>query len=215
MQYRNSSLSQKCNKRRIGRWRDPFKVWMMNCFQSPGPSTPNVQWVLTTFFFQPRSPLSQTAWCGWNSGPPTLRVYMDLSLSLFGINGREREQVMIDDQTGHHFSTDPVSMIAKEFYYLCSSSKHPNYEEQSLVCTYLSPTYGWCKLWKLCNGGWGRKIRIIGYDSIKRYQLIALRHGAHTWIFSTILKWRNIHWIYVLCNNNKHYCHNSALTKRL
>jgi hypothetical protein len=66
-----------------------------------------------------------------------------MDLSLFGINGREREQVMIDDQTGHHFSTDPVSMIAKEFYYLCSSSsKHPNYEEQSLVCTYLSPTYG-------------------------------------------------------------------------
>ena len=91
MQYRNSSLSQKCNKRRIGRWRDPFKVWMMNCFQSPGPSTPNVQWVLTTFFFQPRSPLSQTAWCGWNSGPPTLRVYMDLCLSLSLWHKRERE----------------------------------------------------------------------------------------------------------------------------
>jgi len=96
MQYRNSSLSQKCNKRRIGRWRDPFKVWMMNCFQSPGPSTPNVQWVLTTFFFQPRSPLSQTAWCGWNSGPPTLRVYMDLCLSLSLWHKRERERASDD-----------------------------------------------------------------------------------------------------------------------
>ncbi len=114
-----------------------------------------------------------------------LSLSLSLSLSLFGINGREREQVMIDDQTGHHFSTDPVSMIAEEFYYLFSVLLRRSIQTMKSSHWYApiyhlpmdDVNYGNCVTG---GGGGGRYIRIIGYDSIKRYQLIALRHGAHT-----------------------------------